>query len=157
MRGIRCLKIVKCVEEHRSAEEKARVTANLDRAERLICREATKPTPEAIEHEYPMGIGRASTLTTATRLTSSEDSFVEEMGGRSTTVLTDGQVPETPDGLVQLFLSRPQDMLAWVVDVKKRAATPRHHSAASLPKNQSNSLWSEDAQGSIIMDIRDVY
>lgn len=124
LRGLRKLEIKKSGRSNLTdPEEIARLAKHLDRAETLIRQESAKPRPVSLQCDYPMGISRALSLTSDTRQLSHGHALVEEARAERGPALTDDDVPQTPDGLVGLFLSRPQDVLAWVRDVDKRVTS----------------------------------
>lgn len=124
LRGIPRLDITKSGRaDAADTEEVTTLSAHLDRAEALIRRENAKPRAPRADYEYPMGIGKALALSADSRQVSNDHALVAEAGLQRGPTLTDDEVPDTPDGFVKLFLSRPQDMLAWARAIKKRASS----------------------------------
>lgn len=102
--------------------EERQLRANLERAEVMIRREAAKPSAVARNHVHPMGIANALALVAPSRAPYMISNLKKETDASAISSLSDEQVPESPNEFVQLFLSRPQDMLAWVKDAKRRLA-----------------------------------
>lgn len=125
LRGLRRLELTKSDSYRgRSPDGPARLCRNLDRVETLIRQEVTKPRPASQKKSpYPMGIARALTLRSAVKTPSCGHPLMEEARIPSGSALADADIPRTSDGIVDLFLSRPHAMVAWIQEAVKGPAS----------------------------------
>ncbi|KAK5125225.1 hypothetical protein LTR85_000901 [Meristemomyces frigidus] len=105
-----------------NAQEAARLTRHLDKAEDFIRQAATKPRPAPQQSLHPVGIAKALELVAHSTPLRRGCALEQESHAERGASLEDDDVLRSADAFVRLFLSRPQGVFAWAKDLKERAS-----------------------------------
>ncbi|KAK3070791.1 hypothetical protein LTR53_009825 [Teratosphaeriaceae sp. CCFEE 6253] len=127
IRGLRRIEIAKLEWTHDlTAEGVAALGRNYDRAATIIRQQVMREHVLDPLASYPVGIADALEMTkrdARPQEACKPAGLGTEAQQRALEPLEDAEVPETGNEFVQLFLSRPNDVLAWTKDMKARFAS----------------------------------